>query len=132
MRISDWSSDVCSSDLADQGCCRSRDGHAPRALPAHRRVAVLSVRRALQRRRSERARGQLDRRPHDAGPVMSSFDLPLPEVFTAGAVGEPGSRVFYLQVREEQLVVSLRCEKQQVAALADYFEGLLEDLEPAP
>ncbi|HEY9557893.1 MAG TPA: DUF3090 family protein [Acidimicrobiales bacterium] len=63
---------------------------------------------------------------------MSSFDLPLPEVFTAGAVGEPGSRVFYLQVREEQLVVSLRCEKQQVAALADYFEGLLEDLEPAP
>src|SRR3546814_11272160 len=63
---------------------------------------------------------------------MSSFDLPLPAVFTAGAVGEPGSRVFYLQVREEQLVVSLRCEKQQVAALADYFEGLLEDLEPAP
>src|SRR3546814_14148857 len=63
---------------------------------------------------------------------MSSFDLPLPEVFTAGAVGEPGSRVFYLQVREEQLVVSLRCEKQQVAALADYFECLHEVLVPAP
>jgi uncharacterized repeat protein (TIGR03847 family) len=26
----------------------------------------------------------------------------------------------------------LRCEKQQVAALAEYLDGLLEDLEPAP
>src|SRR3982750_4835726 len=63
---------------------------------------------------------------------MSSFDLPGPEVFTAGTGGEPGARVFYLQVRDDQLVVSVRCEKQQVAALADYFDGLLDDLEPAP
>jgi uncharacterized repeat protein (TIGR03847 family) len=63
---------------------------------------------------------------------MSSFDLPSPDTFTAGTVGEPGSRVFYLQVTDDQLVISVRCEKQQVAALADYFDGLLEDLEPAP
>jgi uncharacterized repeat protein (TIGR03847 family) len=63
---------------------------------------------------------------------MTSFDLPSPDVFTAGTVGPPGSRVFYLQVREDHLVVTLKCEKQQVAALADYFDGLLEDLEPAP
>src|SRR4051812_21928083 len=63
---------------------------------------------------------------------MSSFDLPSPDVFTAGTVGEPGARVFYLQVRDDQLVISIRCEKQQVAALADYFDGLLDDLEPAP
>jgi len=63
---------------------------------------------------------------------VTSFDVPMPEVFTAGAVGPPGQRVFYLQVRDESLVVTLRCEKQQVAALADYFEGLLEDLEPSP
>jgi uncharacterized repeat protein (TIGR03847 family) len=63
---------------------------------------------------------------------MSSFDLPSPDVFTAGTVGSPGQRVFYLQTRDDELVVSVRCEKQQVAALADYFDGLLDDLDPAP
>ena len=63
---------------------------------------------------------------------MSSFDLPSPDVFTAGAVGEPGQRVFYLQVCDDELVVSVRCEKQQVAALAEYFAGLLDDLDPSP
>lgn len=64
--------------------------------------------------------------------MSTSFDLPSPDVFTAGAVGPPGQRVFYLQVRDDALTVSVRCEKQQVAALAEYFDGLLEDLEPAP
>ncbi len=63
---------------------------------------------------------------------MSSFDLPSPDVFTAGTVGPPGQRVFFLQARDGDLVVTVRCEKQQVAALADYFDGLLDDLEPAP
>lgn len=64
--------------------------------------------------------------------MSTSFDLPSPDVFTAGTVGPPGQRVFYLQVREDALTITLRCEKQQVAALAEYFDGLLEDLEPAP
>jgi uncharacterized repeat protein (TIGR03847 family) len=64
--------------------------------------------------------------------MSTSFDLPNPDVFTTGTVGPPGQRVFYLQVRDDELVVTLRCEKQQVAALAEYFDGLLEDLEPAP
>jgi uncharacterized repeat protein (TIGR03847 family) len=63
---------------------------------------------------------------------MSSFDLPSPDVFTAGTVGPPGQRVFYLQARDGDLVVTVRCEKQQVAALAEYFDGLLEDLDPSP
>lgn len=63
---------------------------------------------------------------------MSSFDLPAPDAFTTGTVGPPGQRVFYLQARDGDLVVTVRCEKQQVAALADYFAGLLDDLEPAP
>lgn len=63
---------------------------------------------------------------------MTSYDLPSPEVLTAGTVGPPGQRVFYLQVKDAPLVVTLRCEKQQVAALAEYLGGLLEDLEPAP
>jgi uncharacterized repeat protein (TIGR03847 family) len=62
--------------------------------------------------------------------MTTSFDLPAPDAFAAGTVGPPGRRVFYLQAREGDLVVTLRCEKQQVAALADYFEGLLGDLPP--
>jgi uncharacterized repeat protein (TIGR03847 family) len=57
-----------------------------------------------------------------------SFELPDPLVFTTGTVGEPGQRVFYLQGQGEGIVVTLKLEKQQVAALADYLEGLLEDL----
>lgn len=63
---------------------------------------------------------------------MSSFDLPSPEWFTTGTIGPPGQRVFYLQACEGNLVVTARCEKQQVAALAEYLAGLLDDLEPAP
>ncbi len=63
---------------------------------------------------------------------MTSFDLPSPDVFTAGTVGPPGQRVFFFQARDGETVVTVRCEKQQVAALAEYFDGLLDDLEPAP
>lgn len=64
--------------------------------------------------------------------MSTSYDLPSPDVFTVGAVGPPGQRVFYLQIREDDLSITVRCEKQQVAALAEYFGGLLDDLEPAP
>ncbi len=63
--------------------------------------------------------------------MAQSFEITDPMVFTAGTVGEPGHRVFYLQARDEGVVVTLRCEKQQVGALADYLEGLLADL-PTP
>lgn len=63
---------------------------------------------------------------------MSSFDLPSPDVFTTGTVGPPGQRIFFLQARDGDMVVTVRCEKQQIAALAEYFAGLLDDLEPAP
>jgi uncharacterized repeat protein (TIGR03847 family) len=58
----------------------------------------------------------------------ASFDLPEPEGFTTGAIGPKGQRVFYLQAREGTLVVSLKLEKQQVGALADYLEQMLDDL----
>lgn len=63
---------------------------------------------------------------------MSTYDLPSPDAFTTGTLGQPGQRVFYLQARDGDLVLSLRCEKQQVSALADYFAGLLDDLDPVP
>ena len=60
--------------------------------------------------------------------MSASFDVPDPLVFTAGAVGEPGARVFYLQAQASDVVVTLKCEKQQVGALAEYFAGVLADL----
>jgi uncharacterized repeat protein (TIGR03847 family) len=63
--------------------------------------------------------------------VSSSFDLPDVERFTAGTVGPPGARVFYLQITAGGQVVSLRLEKAQVAALAGYLAELLADL-PTP
>ena len=38
--------------------------------------------------------------------------------FSATAVGEPGSRVFFLNARSGGERVSVRCEKQQVKAIA--------------
>jgi uncharacterized repeat protein (TIGR03847 family) len=63
--------------------------------------------------------------------MSPSFDLGEVDAFTAGTVGSPGQRVFYLQARGNGQVVTLKCEKQQVAALGQYLERLLQDL-PAP
>jgi uncharacterized repeat protein (TIGR03847 family) len=60
--------------------------------------------------------------------VSASFQLDGPDHFTAGAVGPPGQRVFYLQGREAGTTVTLKCEKEQVAALAEYLGGLLARL----
>jgi uncharacterized repeat protein (TIGR03847 family) len=63
---------------------------------------------------------------------VTDFDLREPDRFTAGAVGEPGARVFYLQAAQGAEVVSLRLEKQQVGALAQYLLGVLSDLPVVP
>ena len=62
--------------------------------------------------------------------MSTAFDFGEPDHVTAGAIGEPGQRVFYLQARQAGEVVSLRLEKQQVAALCDYLAGILADLAP--
>lgn len=63
--------------------------------------------------------------------MSTSFDFTDIDQFTAGAVGDPGARIFYLQVRTGGTVVSFRCEKQQVAALGEYLANALRDL-PTP
>jgi uncharacterized repeat protein (TIGR03847 family) len=60
--------------------------------------------------------------------VSASYQLDGPDHFTAGAIGAPGQRVFYLQAREGATMVTLKCEKEQVAALAEYLSGLLDRL----
>lgn len=61
--------------------------------------------------------------------MSESFEFNELERFTAGAVGEPGARVFYFQAMQAGYLVTLKCEKQQVGALADYLERLLDNLE---
>ncbi len=60
-----------------------------------------------------------------------SFEFDHLDAFVPGAVGEPGDRVFYLQARLGEHVVSLRCEKQQVGMLGRYLGQLAEALGPA-
>src|SRR5262245_35875440 len=60
-----------------------------------------------------------------------SFEFEAPDHFTTGAIGPPGERVFYLQAREGRRLVTLKCEKEQVRALAEYLAGLLDKLPPA-
>jgi uncharacterized repeat protein (TIGR03847 family) len=68
--------------------------------------------------------------------MSQSFELERPDHFTAGAVGAPGQRVFYLQAREGRTLMTLKSEKEQVRALGEYFGTLLERLpasgEPRP
>jgi uncharacterized repeat protein (TIGR03847 family) len=68
--------------------------------------------------------------------MSASFDLERPDHFTAGAVGPPGQRVFYLQARQGRTLVTLKSEKEQVRALGEYLATLLDRVpdagEPAP
>ena len=57
-----------------------------------------------------------------------SFELEAPDHFTAGAVGPPGQRVFYLQGRQARQLVTLKCEKEHVGALAEHLAGILAKL----
>jgi uncharacterized repeat protein (TIGR03847 family) len=48
---------------------------------------------------------------------------------TTGAVGPPGKRVFYIQARKEDHLVSLIIEKHQVLSLAIGLEEFLKELD---
>ncbi len=59
--------------------------------------------------------------------MSSSFDLAFVDRITVGTVGVPGARTFFLQAREDSLLVSLKMEKGQVAALAQRLGDLLHE-----
>jgi uncharacterized repeat protein (TIGR03847 family) len=46
------------------------------------------------------------------------YDLNPVDRITAGAVGDPGQRVFYIQARKGLRLVTVLCEKEQIAALS--------------
>src|SRR5256884_4330029 len=57
--------------------------------------------------------------------MSASFDFDAPDHFTVGAVGQRGKGTFYWQGRRAEPLVTLKCEKEQVGALAEYVAGLL-------
>ena len=61
--------------------------------------------------------------------MSDSFELDAPDHFTAGAVGPPGQRTFYLQARQLDTLVTLKSEKAHVHALGEHLAGLLAKLE---
>lgn len=58
------------------------------------------------------------------------FEFEDVDAFTTGAIGAPGSRVFYLQARHGRQRVAVKCEKQQVSAIAAHLKKVLSDLPP--
>jgi uncharacterized repeat protein (TIGR03847 family) len=64
--------------------------------------------------------------------MSESFDFATPDLFTAGTIGPPGQRVFFLQAREGNTLVTLKCEKEQVRVLGEYLGRLLERLTTPP
>jgi len=58
--------------------------------------------------------------------VVYAFDPP--ERFVAGTVGEPGARTFFLQARTGARMLSVTLEKQQVEALAERVDELLDEV----
>jgi uncharacterized repeat protein (TIGR03847 family) len=51
-----------------------------------------------------------------------------PERFLAGTIGSPGEREFFLQAADGRRVISVACEKQQVAVLADRLGTLITEV----
>lgn len=57
--------------------------------------------------------------------MAESYELDPVDWISAGAVGQPGARTFYLQARKGSEYVALVVEKAQVAALAQLSQQLL-------
>ncbi len=63
--------------------------------------------------------------------MSESYEFAELDFLTVGTLGPKGQREFYLQARGDGRLVSLKIEKQQVAALADYLDRILGQLPDA-
>lgn len=60
--------------------------------------------------------------------MSESWEFMDPKSVVPGVIGEPGRRTFFIQVSDADRTISFKLEKQQVAALCEYLEGILTDL----
>ena len=61
--------------------------------------------------------------------MTESFELSHPDRVTVGTIGSVGERVFLLQVRQGNQLVTMKLEKTQVSTLCRYLGRLLKELE---
>lgn len=60
--------------------------------------------------------------------MARNIDLNPVSAIAAGAIGQPGQRVFYLQARRGPTTITIETEKEQVRALALGIHQFLEEL----
>lgn len=60
--------------------------------------------------------------------MSESFYFEAVELFTVGTLGPKGQRAFYLQSRADGVLLSLKLEKQQAAALGEHLDQMLNQL----
>jgi uncharacterized repeat protein (TIGR03847 family) len=63
--------------------------------------------------------------------VSTSFELESVDRFIVGTIGGPGQRTFFFQAVAPGVMLSFKCEKVQVAALAEALRAMMTDLPPA-
>lgn len=63
---------------------------------------------------------------------MIEVELVDPHLVTAGYVGEPGSRTFYVQAEDEQQRVDILVEKAQVEGIGELLAQLLARIDDSP
>lgn len=61
---------------------------------------------------------------------MPVVEFDPPERFVAGTIGPPGERVFFLQARSGNRLLSISLEKMQVNVLAERINDLLDGYSP--
>jgi hypothetical protein len=59
---------------------------------------------------------------------MTAHRFNNPNLFTVGAVGEVGTRMFLIQAIEANRVVTVKVEKQQIAVLATYLTRAIDGM----
>jgi len=59
--------------------------------------------------------------------MSEGYDLGAPDRFTVGTEGPVGQRLFLLQCRQGSQLLTLKIEKQQVSALAEYLTQIVRD-----
>jgi uncharacterized repeat protein (TIGR03847 family) len=59
---------------------------------------------------------------------MTFYEFTHPDRFSAGAVGDVGSRLFLIQAIEGTRTLTIKVEKQQIAILATYLSRAIEGL----
>lgn len=57
-----------------------------------------------------------------------NYEFTSPDRVMVGTIGEVGARLFLLQVREGRRLVIVKCEKVQLAALAEWLGQVLPEL----